>query len=218
MAEDPARDAARGFFATVTPIRVNSLEAGLRRTASDLDRSGVTWALVGGFAVSARVEPRFTRDVDIAVMVDGDPAAERLVRSLLTDGYSAFSSVEHESGRLATVRLSRAAEGAEVIVDLLFASSGIEPEIAQAAEPLEITPGLVVPVATVGHLIALKLLARDDRTRPQDLSDLRGLIASAGQEDLSVARNGVALIEARGFNRDRDLGRALDELVAELRT
>lgn len=88
MAEDPARAGARGCFcATVTPIRVNSLEAALRRTASDLGKSGLPWALVGGFAVSARVEPRFTRDVDIAVMVDGDPAAERLVRSLLTDGY-----------------------------------------------------------------------------------------------------------------------------------
>lgn len=74
-----------------------------------------------------------------------------------------------------------------------------------------------MPVATVGYLIALKILARDDRTRPQDLSDLRGLIASAGEHDLALARNAVALIEARGFNRDRDLGKALDELVSELR-
>jgi hypothetical protein len=55
---------------------MNRLEAALRRAAEDLDRSGRPWALVGGFAVSARAEPRFTRDVDIAVMVDGDRAAE----------------------------------------------------------------------------------------------------------------------------------------------
>lgn len=196
---------------------MNVLEAALRRAADDLDKSGRLWALVGGFAVSARVEPRFTRDVDIAVMVDGDPAAEELVRSLLVDGYGVLSSVEHDSGRLATVRLTRTAQGAEVIVDLLFTSSGIEPEIAQAAERLEITPGLVVPVATVGHLIALKILARDDVTRPQDLADLRALITSAVPDDLSLADEAVRLIEARGFNRDRDLRRALEDLVAELR-
>lgn len=172
--------------------------------------------MVGGFAVSARAEPRFTRDVDIAVMVDGDRAAELLVRSLMTDGYVVFSSVEHDNGRLATVRLSRTTSDVEVVVDLLFASSGIEPEIAQAAEALEITPGLVVPVATIGHLIAIKVLARDDATRPQDLADLRALVRSADPADLSDAREAVALIETRGYNRDRDLQKALDELVAEL--
>ncbi len=194
---------------------MNRLEAALRRAADDLDRSRRPWALVGGFAVSARVEPRFTRDVDIAVMVDGDPAAEELVRSLITGGYIVFSSVEHDNGRLATVRMSRATSDVEVVVDLLFASSGIEPEIAQAAEVLEISPGLVVPVATIGHLIAIKILARDDATRPQDLADLRALLRSASPADLSVAREAAALIEARGFNRGRDLRKALDELVAE---
>jgi hypothetical protein len=149
-------------------------------------------------------------------MVDGDRAAEELVRSLMTDGYVVFSSVEHDNGRLATVRLSRATDEIEVVVDLLFASSGIEPEIAEAAEALEIAPALIVPVATIGHLIAIKILARDDATRPQDLADLRALLGSAGPADLSVAREAVTLIEARGFNRGRDLRKALDELIAEV--
>jgi hypothetical protein len=33
--------------------------------------------------------------MDIAVMVDGDSAAEGLVRSLMTDDYGVFSSIEH---------------------------------------------------------------------------------------------------------------------------
>jgi hypothetical protein len=32
-----------------------------------------------------------------------------------------------------------------------------------------------VPVARIGHLMALKVLARDDRRRPQDFDDLRAL-------------------------------------------
>lgn len=106
-------------------------------------------------------------------MVDDDRTAEGLVRSLMTDGYAVFSSLEHDSGRLATVRMTRTFDGVDVVIDLLFASSGIEPEVAQAAEFLEVIPDLRLPVATVGHLIALKVLARDDVARPQDLADLR---------------------------------------------
>ncbi len=193
---------------------MNTLMAAIRRAADDLNRSGRRWALVGGLAVSARVEPRFTRDVDVAIMVDGDEAAETLVRSLIADGYTVLSSLEHDSGRLATVRMTRAFDGNDVVVDLLFASSGIEPEIAQAAEVLEIAPGISLPVATIGHLIALKILARDDLTRPQDLADLRALLAVATNEDLDVVRESTELIEARGFNRHRDLRQALADLVA----
>lgn len=194
---------------------MNRLEAALRRAADDLNKSGRKWALIGGFAVSARAEPRFTSDVDVAVMVDDDRAAERLVHSLLTDGYSLFSSIEHDNGRLATVRLRRDIDGVDVVIDLLFASSGIEPEVARAAEILEIVPGLVLPVATVGHLLALKVLARDDLTRPQDLADLRSLMAVATADDVQLARQSVELIEERGFNRHRDLRSALDELEAD---
>jgi len=193
---------------------MNTLMAAIRRAADDLNRSGRRWALVGGLAVSARVEPRFTRDVDVAIMVDGDEAAENLVRSLIADGYTLFGSLDHDSGRLATVRLTRPFEGNDVVVDLLFASSGIEPEIAQAAEVLEIAPGLSLPVATTGHLIALKILARDDQTRPQDLADLRALLAVATDEDMDLVRESTELIEARGFNRHRDLRLALHGLLA----
>jgi Nucleotidyl transferase AbiEii toxin, Type IV TA system len=188
---------------------MNRLESTLRRAAADLDRSGRRWALVGGFAVSARAQPRFTSDVDIAVMVADDGSAEDLVRSMIVEGYELFGSIEHDNGRLATVRLKRA----DILVDLLFASSGIEPEVAQAAERLEIVPGLELPVAATGHLIALKLLARDDHTRPQDLADLRSLLANATEQDIALTRDAVALIQERGFNRDRDLAAALDELL-----
>ncbi|MGH8938524.1 MAG: nucleotidyl transferase AbiEii/AbiGii toxin family protein, partial [Actinomycetes bacterium] len=91
---------------------MNRIEAALRGIASDLDVLHIRWALVGGFAVSVRTEPRFTRDIDVAVLVDDDPGAERLVRSLIA-----------------------------------------------------------------GHLVALKLLARDDDPRPQDAAGLRALHA-----------------------------------------
>jgi hypothetical protein len=198
---------------------VNVVEAALRGIAGDLDRQRQPWALVGGFAVSVRAEPRFTRDVDVAAAVPGDDAAEALVRSLFRSGYRLLASVEHEAtGRLATARLTCAPNdlqdvSGEVVVDLLFASSGIESEIVAAAEPIEILPGLIVPVAQAGHLIAVKVLARDDLTRPQDLADLHALLSTATSDDLSLARDSIQLITHRGYHRNRDLAEGLDQLV-----
>ena len=131
----------------------------------------------------------------------------------MSAGYHLLVTVDHVvAERLATVRMASPTAGdTDVLVDLLFASSGIEPEIAAAAELVEIVPGLTVPTATTGHLIALKLLARDDH-RPQDVTDLRLLAAAASDTDRDTARQAVQLIEARGFSRDRDLLAALDAL------
>lgn len=193
---------------------MSPLEAALRRIASDLAELRSPWAVVGGFAVSARSEPRFTRDVDVAVAVADDAGAESVVARLGALGYRLVMLSEQDAvGRLATARLLLTALADGVVLDILFASSGIEPEVAAAATPVELVPGLVVPVASTGHLIALKLLARDDETRPQDRADLRALAAGATTEDVAAARTAVDLITERGFDRGRDLPALLDALV-----
>jgi hypothetical protein len=166
--------------------------------------------------VSARTEPRFTRDIDLVIAVAGDREAEQAIHALQQRGYLVAALVEQEAaGRLATARLvPRDGDAAGVVLDILFASSGIEREIVEAAEPLEILPGLRVPVATLGHLVALKVLSRDDRTRPQDRADLVQLLRAAGRDDLGTARQAVALIQARGFHRNRDLPGDLERLIA----
>jgi len=196
---------------------VNHLEAVLRTAALDLAGLRLRWAVVGGLAVSARTEPRFTRDVDLVIAVSDDRGAEQAVHSLQRRGYHVHALVEQEAtGRLATARLLPPGEGETgVVLDVLFASSGIEPEIAEAAEVLEILPGLRVPVASAGHLLALKLLSRNDRTRPQDRIDLGALLRVASPADLDEARHSVALIHARGFQRERDLSRDLEQLIAQ---
>ncbi len=114
--------------------------------------------------------------------------------------------VEHEAvGRLATVRLTRSQIPHGPVVDLLFASSGIEPEIVAEASPLAVLPNLTIGVARTGHLIALKVLSRDDVSRPQDLVDLRALQRVASEMELARARQALATIAARGYHRGRDL-------------
>jgi predicted nucleotidyltransferase len=174
------------------------------------------YALIGGFAVSSRTEPRFTRDVDWAVAVQNDAEAESVVHGLVAAGYAILMTVEQdETHRLATVRLLPPGEPPTgVVADLLFASSGIEPELVDAADAMEILPGIVLPVAKVGHLIALKVLSAVP-SRPQDVADLRALAGVASATDLDLAKQALALIEARGFARGKRLLVEFERLVTE---
>ncbi len=117
---------------------MNRLEVALSRLVQDLARNRKRAALVGGLAVSARSEPRLTRDLDAAVAVEDDEDAERFVQALVADGYKTVALVEQDATRrLATVRLTLPGETAQgVVADLLFASSGIEPIVVAEAEPL----------------------------------------------------------------------------------
>ena len=193
---------------------MTALETALRQICIDLTATQASFALVGGLAVSARTEPRFTRDADIAVAVASDAEAESLIRSLRARGYSVHALVEQEAvGRLATVRLARSSDSASPVIDLLFASSGIEPEVVADADAIELLPQLTVRVPTIGHLIALKVLARDDVTRPQDLSDLRALLRVAAAADVTRARTALTLIAERGYHRRRDLQTEFETLL-----
>jgi len=185
----------------------------LARISAELSALRVRFALIGGLAVSVRTEPRFTRDVDVAVAVADDAEAEALVRELLGRGYQVLAHLEQTAaGRMASVRLS----GTGAVVDLLFASSGIEAEVVAAAERLEVLPGVTIPVATVPHLLALKVLARDDRRRPQDRADAVALVGATNEAGLDQARAALALIRSRGYGRNRELIEDLTRLLEEL--
>lgn len=191
----------------------------LSRVSEDLRSIGVRWALVGGFAVAARSEPRTTRDIDIAVAVEGDHQAEELIVRLRNRGYSLETVMEHRDvPRLATARLLRRATDEGTLIDLLFATAGIEPEVVEAADTLEVFPGLSLPLAKTGHLLALKILAfRPDRfnERWQDLFDIRELLRVADDEEIERARQGVRMIADRGFDRGKDIAGELETKIVE---
>lgn len=163
-----------------------------------------------------RAAPRFTQDVDFAVSVADDTEAEEIVHRMSVRGYAVGMMLEQDYvHRLATIRLIRPVPGkSQVFVDLLFGSSGIEDQVVACADRLEVWPQFSIPVARVGHRIALKLLSRDDR-RLQDQLDLQALLAVATKADLEDARKGVALIVERGFHRGRALEADFDTLARE---
>ena len=187
-----------------------SAESALRTSVADLNAVKAPWALIGGLAVSARTVPRFTKDLDFAIAVASDDEAEEVVHRLRSRGYYPVEVLEQDYvERLSGVRLAR--DRSDMLVDLLFASSGIENEVVASADRLEVLPRLTVPVATTPHLIALKVLAG----RSQDLTDLGYLIPSASSAELDKAREAVKLIQARRFNRGQDVVADLETLLAD---
>jgi predicted nucleotidyltransferase len=191
----------------------------LHYAARRINRTAISWAVIGGLAVSARTIPRFTQDLDLAVAVSDDREAEGLIHHLTASGFRLITLLEQTAtGRLATVRLAITSDTSErAVVDLLFASSGIESEVVAAATQVSLTPSLRLPVATIGHLIALKVLSRNDDTRPQDVIDLRNLMVEAAPDDLRLAEESLALISARGYDRGKNLRAEYEQLLARFR-
>ncbi len=219
MADAAARRRARRYRwdpnLLATTKTVTRLEKVLRLIVADLGQLGCDWALVGGLAVSAWAEPRLTRDIDLAVSVQDDSAAEALVWHLQQRRYVVRSTVEHvPTGRLGTVRLLPPGSGSVgVVVDVLFASCGIEPEIVQEAESLAVFADLSLPVARIAHLLAMKLLAFDHRQRPQDYDDLMALLGEADAVELARAEQSLQRITKLGFHRGKDLGSEFRRLL-----
>lgn len=194
---------------------MNPLYLALKRLSEHLDQLDMNWALIGGLAVSVRGEPRTTRDVDSAVVVQDDRSAENLIRTLFHNyGYSPHEDPQLErkdQERLAGMRLlsPQLPDSERVIVDLLFAFSGIETEIVKGAERLEVAPDLVVPVARLSHLLAMKILAG----RHRDLADIDTLLGYATPNEVSEAEEAITLIVERGFGpEDRDLVSEFEKL------
>jgi predicted nucleotidyltransferase len=196
---------------------VSGLASALATLLYRLSERDARFALVGGLAVSVRTEPRFTRDADVCVAVEDDPEAERLIASLRATGYRIIAIVEQEgTGRIATVRLTAGHGEDDVVLDLLFASSGVEREVVETAEDMEVFEGIEVPVASVAALIVLKVLARDDASRPQDRVDLVALMRVASASDVSEAYDLASLVSERGYDRGRDLAAGLASLQTEV--
>ncbi|MGH7341045.1 MAG: nucleotidyl transferase AbiEii/AbiGii toxin family protein [Candidatus Rokuibacteriota bacterium] len=192
------------------------LQEVLFHLAADLGALRCDWALLGALALAVRVAPRETTDVDVGIAVADDREADRVVFGLHSRGYRDLPEgvlEDRVTGRLSTMRLVSPTDEATG-VDLLFDSSGIEPEIVAAAERIEIVEGLVVPVVQTGHLLALKVFAG----RPKDLGDIPAILGAADPTEIDRARHALELISRRpGRDRGRDLVEELEALLQQPR-
>jgi hypothetical protein len=126
-----------------------------------------SYALIGGFAVSAWGGARATQDIDLAVAL-GTSAPQALATHL---------GAAYESGRLddplqGVFRLSLKCEGQEVPVQLIVLPSTLTAIAFKQIEILNVL-GCSVPVVNWQALVLLKLYAGG----PVDVQDARNIVA-----------------------------------------
>jgi hypothetical protein len=141
------------------------LDDPLGALAGILEEAGIEYALIGGHAVNAWVEPRFTADIDLTIEA-GVAQMERLATVLERAGFTIQleSGADQPSGpdfvRFASV-------DGRLVLELQAAKTELQDWIIRRA--LHDSRGL--RVATPEDLIILKLIAN----RPKDQIDLIGL-------------------------------------------
>jgi hypothetical protein len=138
-----------------------------------LKAQGARFCLVGGLARAFLAEARSTRDVDFAVSVGSEAAADEVIRQMQGAGFLVRSIFQRDDGALATARLTLGEIPTRC--DLLFSTSGLERLVVEAAVSRELTSGMQAPVIIRQHLIAMKLVA----ARAQDLIDIEALLDAA---------------------------------------
>ena len=146
---------------------------------ADFNKRGLVYALAGGWAYSALVEPRATTDIDLLLLVD-QPTREEL-RSLLSTQFDSLvvhptPMVFHGISIWRTVGISGRQE---VVVDILLADSEYL-RTALARRRMVEFGSLQIPILTIEDLILLKTIAG----RLQDQADLEKI--RARQDDLGV--------------------------------
>ena len=186
---------------------MTSLLNNFKTAIQDLNEYKVKWALVGALAVSIHTEPRTTRDIDIAFAIKSKDDQENLIHYLLKRGYGNRQELMHVNPvwKLGVrLHISQETE-CSVPLDLLFSSSGIEDEVVQNAIKIEVFPAVIVPIASLPHTLAMKILSQNDGDRLRDKIDIQMLLAKATSKEIKSTEDALALIQERGFNRGKNL-------------
>lgn len=151
---------------------------------AEFNRRGVAYALAGGWAYSALVEPRATTDIDLLILLE-QPSRDAL-QSLVSPLFD--STVIHPAPMvfrgLSIWRIVGIRRDQEILIDLILADSTYLRTALQRARTV-IFASCPVPILTIEDLIILKTLAG----RLQDLADLEKI--SRREADLQIDRSYV---------------------------
>ncbi|MEW6620075.1 MAG: nucleotidyl transferase AbiEii/AbiGii toxin family protein [bacterium] len=137
----------------------------------------IPYAIIGGIALQHWGEPRFTRDVDVTILVDLGQEEATLKKTLSV--FSPRISDALEFALKHRVCLVQSREGIEI--DISLGIPGYEQEVVKRAVECDLESG-IVRICSAEDLIIHKAVAG----RPQDLLDIDGVIIRQGKR-LNVA-------------------------------
>jgi hypothetical protein len=196
---------------------MSSLSLAVKALIKDLSELRIRYAFVGALALGARGRTRQTIDADVAVSLSNNELAQNLIDQLVLKGYG-INNIYKDKDTIVLARLFSATEGSQLVeLDFLFELCGIENEVVETAEVIEIWPNLFAPIASTPALLAMKARCQELPERIQDKADLvNQLIPFSTEKDIADARELIKLIEERGFNEGRNLLVDFDDLVKSI--
>ena len=137
----------------------------------------IPYAIIGGVAVQRWGQPRFTRDVDVTILLPPgreEPALRDIVAEFPPRIANAVAfALEH---RVLPIEVPGGSEA-----DVSLGLPGYEEEVVVRAVPFELEPDRIVRLCSAEDLVIHKALAG----RPQDQLDIEGILARQGK-DLDV--------------------------------
>ena len=146
----------------------------IREVHKFFTREGIPYVFIGGIALQWWGEPRFTRDVDVTVLVNlGEE--EKVIRKIL----SIFSSRISDAMGFALknrICLVRSKDGYEI--DISLGIPGYEEEVIKRTVGCKLEKGYTIKICSAEDLIIHKAVAG----RPQDLGDIESIILRQGKK------------------------------------
>ena len=132
-----------------------------------LEKTGTPYALAGGLAYSALVEPRATMDIDVLVILD-----EVKLRNVVGEIEKRYDSVvvHREPMLFNSTRIWRmvcVSAGVEFILDFILADSEFLRQALGRAKPVE-HAGARIFILAIEDLYIMKTIA----SRPRDIADI----------------------------------------------
>jgi hypothetical protein len=164
------------------------------------------WYVFGAQAVLHWGRPRLTADIDVTVQL-GTTKTARLIEAMQEEGFDL-----RVEGTPAFVQATRVLPflhtASQWPLDLVLGGPGLEEAFLRRAVPVEVAPGLHVPVISAEDLVVTKVLAG----RAKDLDDVRGIVAANTDLDAGAIRATLRMLEeALGVS---DLLPIFDRIVA----
>lgn len=146
----------------------------IREVHEFLTREGIPYALIGGIALQWWGEPRFTRDVDVTILVNlGEE--EKVIKKILSV-FSARIPGAMEFALKNRICLIKSKAGYEV--DMSLGIPGYEEKVMSRAVKCKLEKGHIVKICSAEDLIIHKAVAG----RPRDLADIESVIMRQGKK------------------------------------
>ncbi|MBI5789082.1 MAG: nucleotidyl transferase AbiEii/AbiGii toxin family protein [Candidatus Schekmanbacteria bacterium] len=138
------------------------------------DREGISYAIIGGIALQYWGEPRFTRDIDVTVLVDlgKDEIILQKILSVFTPRISDALKFALQN----RVCLVRSRDGIEI--DISLGIPGYEEKMMGRTVECNLGGSYNVKICSAEDLIIHKAVAG----RPQDLADIESIIMRQGEK------------------------------------